>query len=225
MCASLCNPRNKFKSFGTYKLVGCYNQNENRELNADAYEFKTVLVYQITHPKYVSYETPANLVLKTSHRSFYDFDSRIDSDFSKKQINDQLKFLVTLIRSTLSSNYGIQVDNELIMWLQRYLRGKKEDVIGPDKKLLTNKKDLFYYVNLLSTNNYEYFEEALRRQDRASMAKFIDNFAILLSQEEYVFSKYFSSKNHTLKLYGTCGHFYAIEHAESLGLKYLIFIK
>jgi len=98
-------------------------------------------------------------------------------------------------------------------------------VIGPDKKLLTNKKDLFYYVNLLSTNNYEYFEEALRRQDRASMAKFIDNFAILLSQEEYVFSKYFSSKNHTLKLYGTCGHLYAIEHAESLGLKYLIFIK
>ena len=217
MCASLCNPRNRYKFFDTYKLVGCYNNDESHEYNPEAsgYEFKTVLVYELIHQKYLSAKTPDKIVLKTIHRSFYDFDTRTDPNFEEKPISEQLKFLVALIRQTLSSNFGVKVDDELIQWMKRYI--SKQEVITPDKRLLTDRKDLFYYVNLFATNTYDYFEEALRKEDRVNLAKFINNFAALLSQDEYLFSKYFAKKKHTLKMYGTCGHFYSIEHAESLG--------
>lgn len=217
MCASLCNPRNRYKFFDTYKLVGCYNSDESHEYNPERseFEFKTVLVYGLIHKKYLSANTPDKIVVKTIHRSFYDFNTRTDPNFEKKPITEQLKFLVALIRQTLASNFGVKVDDELIQWLKRYI--SRQEVITLDKRLLTERKDLFYYVKLFATNNYDYFEEALRNEDRVNLAKFINNFAALLSQDEYLFSKYFANKKHTLKMYGTCGHFYGIEHAESLG--------
>lgn len=213
MCASLCNPRNKFKNFEVYHLVGCYNYDgQQNPLSMDEFEFKTVLVYEVTHKRYINADTPERIVLKSAHKSIFDFDTRIDSDFDTKSIDDQLKFLAALIRQSLVNNYGVQVDDAMIDWLRKYLQRKKVST-----GITPNKKDIFYYVNLLATKNYDTFENVVRNAERRELARFIKNLALLLSQEEYLFSKYFAGKNNTLNVYGTCGHFYAIEHAESLG--------
>ncbi len=212
MCASICNPRNKLKKFEVYKLVGCYNYNEDQDQMKIGYEFKTVMVYEVIHKRYINKDTPERLVFKSAHKSIYDFDSRIESDFETKSIVEQLKFLSALIRQTLSSSYGIQVDQSLMNWMKKYIR--RESVSTG----LNKDKDIFYYVNLLSTKNYENFENVLRKSDKRNLANFIKNLDLLISQDEYLFSKYFQKKDHTLDVYGTCGHFYAIEHAESLGI-------
>lgn len=212
MCSSLCNPRNKHKKFDVYRLVGCYNYDEPQDsLLHESFEFKTVLVYEITNKRYITRETPERLVLKSAHKSFYDFDTHIDTiEFEKKSLNEQLKFLVSLIRTSLESSYDIMVDNAMINWLKIYL---KDGII----KESNDDKDLFYYVKKLSVNNNDFFELALKNSDRMNMAKFIQNLALLMSQDEYLFARLFAEKNHTLNVYGTCGHIYAIEHAESLG--------
>ncbi len=215
MCASLCNSRNKLRKFEVYKLVGCYNYDEPKDdplSHNNEYEFKTVLVYELIHKRFLSKETPERLVLKSAHKSMYDFDTRIDSDFEKKSVGEQLKFLAAIIRQALSSNYGVQVDKSLLNWLKKYLR---QEAVSTG---VSKEKDMFYYVNMLATKNYEDFENSLRKSDKRELARFIRNLALLVSQEEYLFSKYFQRKEHTLDVYGTCGHFYAIEHAESLGL-------
>jgi hypothetical protein len=212
MCYSLCDPKNKFKYFDSYKLVGCYknDMDDNHNQGIEFQEFKTVLVYEIANKESISNENPEILVLKSSHKSFFDFDTHIDYDFRDKSINEQLKFLVTLIRSTLQTNYGVKVDQAIDDWVENYL--KNSDSVS----FKINERNLIYYINLLGVKNQEYFENALKKRDKEKLSLFIKNLAVLLYQEEYLFFKYFHSQRETLKIYGTCGNFYAVEYAESL---------
>src|SRR4051812_19827431 len=50
-----------------------------------------------------------------------------------------------------------------------------------------------------------------------ALGLFIRNLAALLEQDEYLFYAYFRGLGGVVKLHGTCGHYYAVEHAESLG--------
>lgn len=57
---------------------------------------------------------------------------------------------------------------------------------------------------------------ALKTMDKHLMARFITNLVVLTSQDEYLFFKLFHSKPGSLKINGTCGHFYATEYVENL---------
>ena len=49
------------------------------------------------------------------------------------------------------------------------------------------------------------------------MATLVHNLLILMNQAEYLFYRFFQSKPGVLKIFGTCGHFYAVEYATPLG--------
>lgn len=213
MCSSICDPKNHFKFFDNYKLAGCFNNELIPRSEEDDYEFKTVLVYEITDQKYVSNKMPERLVLKSSHKYFSDFDRHSGIDFSPNSIKEGLTFLVENIKQTLYSNYGIETDPALTSWADHYL--KKNITIKESRS--NNIKDIFYYLRLLSGNSYHEFVTALKNNNHELLTIFIDNLSTLLNQEEYLFSRYFGNRKHTLNIYGTCGHFYAVEFAESLG--------
>ena len=212
LCNSLCNSKNEFRFLEDYKLVGCYrNGIEENQGYQDRYaevEFKTVLVYELVTKSGKSNKA-SKIVLKSRHKSFYDFDTHIDYDFKEKSIYEQLKFLITLIQTTIQSNFGVKVNNDMIDWLAGYLKNETQ-------KYDNSMKDIFYYVKLLGTHNFEYFEKALKSNNKQQMAVFITNLAVLINQEEYLFYRYFQTKRNTLDVLGTCGNFYAVEFAESL---------
>jgi hypothetical protein len=62
---------------------------------------------------------------------------------------------------------------------------------------------------LFSTNPYD-FEKALKNKDKILLNNFITNLVILMSQDEYLFYRFFNNKPGSLKIYGSCGHFYGI---------------
>jgi hypothetical protein len=72
---------------------------------------------------------------------------------------------------------------------------------------------------MLSAENFDYFKQAVLSEDKKKLAIFITNLMVLLNQEEYLFYKYFQDKPESLKIGGSCGNFYAVEHAESLNRK------
>lgn len=52
--------------------------------------------------------------------------------------------------------------------------------------------------------------------DKKLLARYITNFVVLTGQDEYLFYKLFQSKPGTLKVNGTCGHFYMTEYVDDL---------
>lgn len=213
LCHSICDRHNNLGYFDHYKLVGCFNSDLNHAFEKDDYEFKTVLVYEIVNTKYVSNKMPERLVLKSTHKYYVDFERHSNLDFDPKSIKEGINFLVEFIRLTLYQNYGIETDPALTHWLDQYLKNN----ITINDTNSKNIKDIFHYVRLLSGDSYNEFISALKNDNAEDMTRFIDNLGALLNQEEYLFTRYFGNKKHTLNIYGTCGHFYAVEFAESLG--------
>jgi hypothetical protein len=112
----------------------------------------------------------------------------------------------------LFKNFGISIDREAINSLNDYIKNPKLF----QREVVSTKRDLNYYVKLLSGKNFNYFIKAIQNKNKENLATFISNLLVLLSQEEYLFYSYFKDKPESLKISGTCGNFYAVEHAESL---------
>ena len=70
---------------------------------------------------------------------------------------------------------------------------------------------------MFAVNATRQFEEAIRSDDKTRLAVLIHNLVVLMYQDEYLFYRLFQHKPDSLKIYGSCGHFYAVEYASSLG--------
>ena len=218
MCTDLC-VRKK------YKLVDCYSPSTSERNPAGVFAqqpldmSKTVLVYERIESDDVSNknESPQRFVLKSSKRSFLDFDYRnLDFDLDQKPVVKQLEILVNHLNWVLKRNYGSGIDRDAFQWLRLYKKSPDLVINTYKKSKNLNKHDMFHYVKLLALNHGE-FLKALELNSPTQLALFINNFAVLISQEEYLFYKYYEAKPGVLKIYGTCGNFYAVEHAKSLG--------
>ena len=213
MCSDLCSSRR-------FKLVDCYNPTVAERNPAGVFDHqhhdlaKTVLVYErITGAKNES----RRFVLKSRKRSFLDFDYRsLDFDLDQKPVVKQLEILVNHLDSVLKRTYGTGLDRDAFKWLRLYKKNPELVISTYKKSKNLNKRDMFHYVKLLSLD-HEAFLRALEANSPTQLALFINNFAVLISQEEYLFYKYYEAKPGVLKIYGTCGNFYAVEHATSLG--------
>jgi hypothetical protein len=206
ICSYLCNPSNKFEYYKNYKLSNCHNQKPTDEFGSDYNAFKVVLIYE----NYKSSAEPKKLVLKSRHKHFLDFDFN-EFDFEEKKITEQITFLANYFESTLHNHFGISISKDVKYWIEALKINDK----NINLKRNVNTKDIFYYLHLFAYD-YKDFQTALINNDRILMAKFIKNLVILMSQEEYLFYRFFQSKPGVLKIFGYCGHLYLTEFAEPL---------
>ena len=158
---------------------------------------------------------PKQLVLKSRHRHFLDFDTHLEFDLEDKPIVNQLKVLVDHIESTLKTKFGIDISQDVKLWIQK-LELNTEKIRDLERQV--DKKDIFYYLNIFAFD-HEDFKIAIKNNNKQLMAKFITNLVILMYQDEYLFYRFFQLKPGVLKIYGTCGHMYLTEYAESLAYK------
>lgn len=225
MCESLCDPVNKYEFYMDYKLVDCFNQKPTKDENNRVFEiydeFKAVLVYELANKngeRTKNRKRPNRLVLKSRQKFFLDFDTHLEFDFKEKPIFDQLEYLSAYFESTLESKYGVKIDKKNFQtWLDKYKEEPDVALLDIDNSILQN--DLNYYIKLFSIGNFDDYLKALRKADTNELATFIQNLLILMSQDEYLFYRFFQSKPGTLKIHGSCGHFYLVEYAEPLTYK------
>jgi len=212
-CEDLCRNRPTFDFYKNFKFTDCFNLGSDRSLDNVLYDkYKAVIEYSNIDRQAVN-RHPAKIVLKSRNKYFLDFDPYLDFDFNQKPISEQLKLLIAYMKSTLKTKYDIDIDPDVQKWYDIYLKNETEAL-----RLLKNdfrKQDLKYYLRLLSLN-YADFERAIETKDKHLLATYITNLVILMSQDEYLFLRYFQNKPGTLKVYGTCGHFYFVEYAQSL---------
>jgi hypothetical protein len=170
-----------------------------------------------SHTKPDDFAQPKRMVLKSRNRYYLDFSGTLDFDFNKNSVLNQLKILAAHFESTLSTKFGVQIDLNVSVWLENYSKNPKSVLDTMHKNF--HVKDLIYYVKLFSVGNFEVFLDALRKEDNESLGNYIHNLLLLMSQDEYLFYRYFQAKPGTLKITGTCGHFYFVEYAEPLTYK------
>lgn len=219
LCPVLCSPKNKFELLNEYKLVDCYNPKpiKSDDKIIELYDaYKAVLIYELIDQENNVSGKPKRLVLKSRHKYYFDFDTHLDFDFQEKSIIEQLKFLYDYFEITLDSKIGIKISKDAKLWLDDYTKNPSLDKIDMNKIVL--KKDLLYYVKLFA-HDYKDFVDAIKSENRVLMYKFISNLVVLMSQDEYIFYRFFQLKPGVLKIYGTCGHFYSTEYAKSLTYK------
>lgn len=224
MCSSLCDPKNKYEIYREYELVDCHNQSPLKdESNNKIFEvydgFKAVLVYELKEKFNQKSNKPKRLVLKSRHKYYLDFDTHMDDDdFKDKPIVDQLNYLSAYIETTLESKYGVKFEKkEFNTWIEEYKQNSLEAIKNLNNSILKNQ--LNTYVRLFSMENFDFYYKALKEQNKNALATFIQNLIILMSQDEYLFYSFFQLKPGSLKLYGSCGHFYLVEYAEPLTYK------
>jgi len=211
ICSNLCNPSNKYEYYKNYKLTNCFNQKSFDEFG-EAYDaFKVVLIYET----FGSSDNPKKLVLKSRRKHFLDFDTHMDFDFEEKTIIQQIEYLVSTFESTLKNQFGIQMSED-VNYSIKDLKTSGHNKINLKRNL--NKKDIFYYLQLFAYD-YKDFQMAIKNNDKLLMSKYIKNLVLLMSQDEYLFYRFFQSKPGVLKILGHCGHLYLTEYAEPLTYK------
>ena len=213
MCSEMCTHKR-------FKLVDCHNPTVAERNPAGVFDqhhdlSKTVLIYERKDAG--EKNESRRFVFKSRKRSFLDFDYRsLDFDLDQKPVVKQLEILVNHLDSVLKRIYGSGLDRDAFQWLRLYKKNPDLVINTYKKSKNLNKHDMFHYVKLLSVN-HEDFLKALEANSQTQLATFINNFAVLISQEEYLFYKYYEAKPGVLKILGTCGNFYAVEYASSLG--------
>jgi hypothetical protein len=224
LCSHLCKKENKFEILKDYKLIDCYSFESSSENIHFRNAFKSVFVYELQseNAKEKSGDSsdltqPKRMVLKSRNRYYFDFGSNLDFDFNTKSVIDQLKLLAANFESTLNTKFGIQIDSNVSKWLENYSQNPKSVLDTMHKNF--HVKDLIYYVKLFSVGNLDVFLDALRKEDKESLGNYISNLLLLMSQDEYLFYRFFQAKPGALKIDGTCGHFYFVEYAEPLTYK------
>jgi hypothetical protein len=210
LCTQLCKTENKYEYIKNYKLVDCYNFKASYENIHSRNTYKSVFIYE----EQGNGPTAKRMVLKSRKQYYYDFDVQTEAKFNEKPIIDQLTYLADYFESTLNRKFGIQIDQRVKKWLQDFRTNPKTvlDIMHKNYHM----KDLIYYVKLFAAGNFDIFLDALRNNDSESLGNYIANLVVLMSQDEYLFFKFFQAKPGNLKIEGTCAHFYFVEYAEPL---------
>lgn len=223
MCHDICDEKNKLERIlDGYKLVDCYSvkPRSDNELFYKYDDYKSVFIYELdkssSRPERDQNVTrPRRIVLKSRKKSFYEFDTYLDFDFNKKPVLEQLDYLSTYIQSTLSSKFSIELNSNISQWVKEYAANPNQTLNTMHKRL--NVKDLVYYVKLFAAGDLlDVFIDALRTQNSEKLGYFIAQLIILMSQDEYLFYRFFQAKPGSLKIHSTCGNFYLVEYAEPL---------
>lgn len=221
MCDELCKPRNNYETYKSYKLVDCYNPDINKAANHDFNriytDYKTVLIFENRGESKKKSESLKKFVLKSRKKYFLDFDTHMDFDFKEKPINEQLEFLIDYIETTLQSKFDLKLDKDDRDWQRIFKTNSRLALDNLDK--YANKDDINYYIRLFYLDGYKTYLKALETKDKELLARFITNFVVLTSQDEYLFYKFFQSKPGVLKINATCGNFYMVEFVDTLASK------
>ena len=193
LCNNFCNKKK------SYKLIKCYNNyrpedfKDNGKIEQKYDDFKIVLEYKLNDIDGVNkyFKGDEIVILKSRHKYFYDFDQYSFDIEKMKSVLDLKIFLQKYIESTLSHNFKLDVSLNENLYLN-------------------------YLVKLYDKYTFDLYEKAIENNDIELIRSYILNFLSLLEQDEYLFYKYFQTKQNILQIYGTCGHIYAIEKANSL---------
>jgi hypothetical protein len=222
----LCKKTNKYEIIQDYKLIDCRESKDDKtdSLAINRKNKKMVLLYeQFEQEKAdrfawkVKSEDSLNkkrIVLASSKQYYHDFGMNGFLN-NKVSIQEMLESLAGQIQSNLNKNFGIEIDSRVNAWLLEFSKHPKA-VLNRIQNSQKAKKDLIYYVKLFSADNFKLFIDAIQNNDRASLGNYIVNLMVLMSQDEYSFHRFFQAKPGTLKIEGTCGHFYFVEYAEPL---------
>jgi hypothetical protein len=153
--------------------------------------FDLVRCYSSSNKIALVYKTTGTneVVFKSKFKHFYDyniFEYDLDLLTTKADLNG---FLHAQVNSTLFRSY---------------------------KKILNDNQEFLDYIGVFI--DHQTFERyyASKTSSIADNRVFTSNVLSLLQQEEYVFHKTFENRQNVLHIDGTCGHFYAIEKADSL---------
>jgi hypothetical protein len=214
ICAELCKKSNLFAFYKNYELIDCYNLrpvkgSSGNEIFEMYDQYKAVFTYQLKRQEpllqsNVSPKVPERIVLKSRNRYFFDFDSHLDFDFNQKKIEDQLEYLIGFFEGTLNVKFGIELDPAAREWLKIYKQDANK-VLSTANKNFKN-KDLIYYLKLFAVDNLDVFLDSLRNKNSVKMGNYIANLLILMSQDEYLFYRFFQAKPGVLKVIGSCGN-------------------
>ena len=232
MCERLCDTQrnNDYQIFNDFTLNDCHY-----DATSKYDENKVVLIYERAMSDVAGRSQEEadgdvenamgnkRFVLKSNKRYFLSFDV---IDLKKRTIVEQLTFLLRHIQVTLLDKFGVRIDDAAArVWLSQYAKRPEAalaTMLNSDEQIgrggggrRRRRRDLLYYVRLLSTDA-DTFVHALSARDKRALATFIANLVLLMSQDEYLFHRYFGAKPGVLATYGTCGHFYAVEYAKPL---------
>jgi hypothetical protein len=194
LCNTFCNKRK------SYRLVKCYNNYKpenfkNNDFIEQKYDdFKVVIEYKFNDIDDVKkyFNGDEIVILKSRYKYFYDFDHYVYDIDKMKSVEILNNFLRQYLESTISHNFKFDV------------------------ALNNNQVFLNYLLKLYDKYSFNLYEKSVENNDIELLKSYILNFLSLLQQDEYLFYKYFQNKQNILNVYGTCGHFYALEKASSL---------
>lgn len=198
LCDKLCK---NYRS--SFKLIKCYNNyNKENMLNIDESakydDYKIVLEYEIIDKslqQFLNLSSNNRLILKTRHKYFEQYN-QYTYDLDKiNEIKSLNEFIITYFESTINHNFKTT----------NFTQIKTTEQLN---------EHLLRFYDSFSFRNF--YSKSIETKDVDKLRVFISNLLTLLQQDEYLFYKYYASKRHTLSIFGTCGHFYAIEKATSI---------